>query len=86
MTHAFKTLKPAGLLAIMLGLMAFSANAAQAEPGARWNVAGSPISSLLPKINAKLEGATIILLTTVGKRQSKSYAQPILSKAQNCTN
>lgn len=67
MTHTFRTLRPASL-AIMLGLMAFSANLAQAEPGAHWNVEGAAISAaLLPEINAKIVGSVTTLLTTSGK-------------------
>lgn len=59
--HGFKAL---GLCAVVLGLMAFSTSAAQAEVGAKWNVNGSAISAtLLPAIGATLEGSHGILLS-----------------------
>ena len=69
MRKAFKASRLIGLLALALGLTAaFSATAAQAEPGAYWLVNGADIgSSLLPSVNAKDDSLHTTLLTTVGK-------------------
>src|SRR5262245_33046449 len=74
MRKAFKASRLIGLLALALGLMAFSATAAQAEPTAYWEVeteAGAKTKitygSLLPSINAKADSAVTTLVTTVGK-------------------
>jgi hypothetical protein len=67
MAKAFKATRLLGLLALALGLMAFSATAARAEPGSFWKVNGSSISStLLPEIQASLENNDGTLLTVVG--------------------
>jgi hypothetical protein len=69
MAQAFKASKLAGLLALVLGAMAFSATAAQAEEGAYWSVNGTPIldNSLLPEVQiTELENGIGTLLTTVG--------------------
>jgi len=67
MTHLFKVSRLIGLLALVLGLMAFGSTAAQAETGAHWNVSGVPISgALLPEIQASLESNHGILLTKIG--------------------
>jgi len=63
MTKAFKVSRLFGLLALLAGLMAFSATAAQAEPGAYWEVGGTQIKdkTLLPSINAEKDtDATLI--------------------------
>ena len=62
-------IKVLGLCAMVLGLMAFVASAAQAEAGANWKVNGTNISSsLLPSFQvASLENKTASLLfTTAG--------------------
>lgn len=68
MTKAFKTSRLFGLLALLVGLMAFSAVAAQAEPGAYWEVGGTKIEgkTLLPEINAKKDTSSLTVLTKVG--------------------
>jgi len=69
MTKARKTSRLFGLLALLAGLMAFSAIAAQAEPGAYWEVGGTKIlnsGELLTEINARINTAHGILLTKSG--------------------
>jgi len=68
MTKAFKTSRLFGLLALLIGLMAFSAAAAQAEPGAYWEVGGTQIKdkTLLPEINAKKDTPHLVVVTKVG--------------------
>jgi hypothetical protein len=68
MAHAFKPSRLIGLLALLAGLMAFSATAAQAELGAYWEVGGVQIKDkkLLPQINARKDTKHIIFLTKVG--------------------
>ena len=69
MTKAFKASRLIGLLALLAGFMAFGAAAAQAEPGAYWEVGGTKIegtSTLLPKINARKDTPHGTLLTKVG--------------------
>jgi hypothetical protein len=67
MTKAFKASRLMGLIALVFGLMAFSATAAQAELGAKWKVNGATIASnLLPEVQADLENKDGILLTKVG--------------------
>jgi hypothetical protein len=66
MRKAFKASRLMGLLAIVLGLMAFGTTAAQAEPGAHWNVENNAIAGeLLPVLEARKETAAT-LLTKVG--------------------
>ncbi|HMJ23296.1 MAG TPA: hypothetical protein VK513_15375, partial [Terriglobales bacterium] len=68
MTKAFKASRLLGLLALLAGLMAFSATAAQAEPGAYWEVGGTQIKdkTLLPEIKAEKDSPHIIFLSTSG--------------------
>jgi hypothetical protein len=68
MTKAFKTPRLFGLLALLVGLMAFSAVAAHAEPGAYWEAGGTKIDgkTLLPEINAKKDTSNLTVLTKVG--------------------
>ena len=68
MTKAFKVSRLFGLLALLAGLMAFSATAAQAEPGAYWEVGGTQIKdkTLLPEINARKDTPDIIFLSKSG--------------------
>jgi hypothetical protein len=72
MRKAFRTSRLMGLFAIVFGLMAFGATAAQAELNAYWLVNGTDIGTkLLPEIQAKddvLDGVPIhhTLLTEVG--------------------
>jgi hypothetical protein len=67
MKKAFKASRLMGLFALALGLMAFSATAAQAEPGAHWNVNGSEYKSPLSvELQATLENNHSVLLTKVG--------------------
>lgn len=69
MKHTFKPSKLIGLFALLVGLMAFSATAAQAEIGAYWEVGGTKIegaSELLPKINAKNDTPTMVILISMG--------------------
>ncbi|MDX6602310.1 MAG: hypothetical protein QOF13_1512 [Solirubrobacterales bacterium] len=67
MRKAFKASRLMGLCAIVFGLMAFGATAAQAEPGAYWLVNGTDIGkTLLPEVNAKSDSAVTTLLTKVG--------------------
>ncbi|HMJ23295.1 MAG TPA: hypothetical protein VK513_15370 [Terriglobales bacterium] len=68
MTKAFKTSRLFGLLALLAGLMAFSATAAQAEPGAYWEVGGTQIKdkTLLPSFNIRNDSPHIILLSKSG--------------------
>jgi hypothetical protein len=67
MRKAFRTSRLMGLFAIVFGLMAFGASAAQAEPGAHWDVNGSAISgALLPTVQAKNDSPHSTLLTEVG--------------------
>ena len=57
-----------GLFALMIGLMAVSVPAAQAEPGAYWEVGGTKIegaSELLPKIGLKKDVPNIIFLLKI---------------------
>jgi hypothetical protein len=58
-------LKVLGLCALLMGLMAVAAGAAQAEVGSHWNVSGTAISSaLLPELQVKeLENKDITLLS-----------------------
>lgn len=69
-------LKALGLCAMVLGLMAFSASAAQAEPNARWMINGLNIvekepkagveTTLLPAVGiAEIEGGSATLVTTI---------------------
>jgi hypothetical protein len=51
MERTFKGLRLIVPLTLMLGLMAIGATAAQAEPGAHWNVNGAPVTNAL-----KVEG------------------------------
>jgi hypothetical protein len=59
-------LKVLGLCALALGLMAFVANAAQAETAARWKVAGKEVTGTesFPTEIKELEGKTASLLFT----------------------
>jgi len=70
MAHVFRTTKPVGLLALVLGAMAFSASAAWAETGAHWNVNGTNFDSFGGKLSVELEtaieGVHGILLSTSG--------------------
>ncbi|MDX6602303.1 MAG: hypothetical protein QOF13_1505 [Solirubrobacterales bacterium] len=66
MRKTFKASRLMVLVAIVFGVMAFGGTAAQAEPGAHWNVNGNSISSAL-----KVEGqgeteSSGAFLTTVG--------------------
>lgn len=62
MTRAFRVSKVVSLFALLLGLMVFGSTAAQAEPGAHWNVNGSAVSgTLLPEIQASLVNSHGIL-------------------------
>jgi len=61
-------LKALGLCAMVLGLMAFGTTAAQAEPGAIWDVNGGALpEALLPTLAATLEGHATLLSKTGGK-------------------
>jgi len=61
-------LKALGLCALVVGLMAIGASAAQAEPGAIWDVNGAKLpEALLPTLAATLEGHATLLSTTGGK-------------------
>jgi hypothetical protein len=56
--------KALGLCALVLGLMAVSAGAAQAEVGAHWNVNGGKVTDALhAELGATLEGSHGILLS-----------------------
>jgi hypothetical protein len=80
MKKAFKASRLIGLLALALGLMGVSATAAQAEPGAYWEVNGTKIltgSTLLPEIQAKNDTEESILLTTVGTSKVEILCKPI---------
>jgi hypothetical protein len=80
MKKAFKVSRPVSLLALVLGLMAFSATAAQAEPGAYWEVGGTKIegsSSLLPEIQAKNDTVHITLLITISGSTVEVLCGPI---------
>jgi hypothetical protein len=80
MKKAFKASRPVSLLALVLGLMAFSATAAQAEPGAYWEVGGTKIegsSTLLPEIQAKNDSFHITFLTTINKTPVEILCGPI---------
>jgi hypothetical protein len=70
MSRALKASKVMSLCAIMLGLMAFSASLAQAEPNAHWNINKAELKSpLLPEIQVtELENREIIL---EGKKETK---------------
>jgi hypothetical protein len=65
MKKAFKASKLTGLLALALGLMAFTATAAQAEVNAFWEVNGSTLSGN-ESVKAKKDSAHTTLLTKVG--------------------
>ena len=65
MKKALKASRLMGLLALALGLMAFTATAAQAEVNAFWEVNGSTLSGN-ESVNAKNDTAHSTLLTTVG--------------------
>jgi hypothetical protein len=60
-------LKALGLCAMVLGLMAFSASAAQAEAGANWMVKGANVTStLLPNVQiTEIENNSAILHTKI---------------------
>lgn len=61
-------LKALGLCAVVLGVMAFSASAAQAEVGAVWMVKGADIvnKTLLPVVDiTEIENKTVTLLTNI---------------------
>jgi len=68
MTKTFKASRLSSLLALLAGLMTFSATAAQAEPNAYWEVGGTQIKdkTLLPEINAKKDTPAGTLLTKSG--------------------
>ena len=67
-----------GLFSVVVGLMAFSATAAQAEPGAFWEVNGAPISStLLPSIQARNDTPHTTFLTVVGATIVEILCGPI---------
>jgi hypothetical protein len=65
MKKTFKASRLVGLLALALGLMAFGATAAQAEPGAFWEVNGSKLGGS-ESVQAKNDSPDSTLLTTVG--------------------
>jgi hypothetical protein len=80
MKKAFKASRLIGLLALALGLMAFSATAAQAEPLAYWEVEGTKIegtSTLLPTVQAKNDTTHSTLLTTVNGQPVEILCGPI---------
>ena len=89
MKNAFKASRLIGLLALALGLMAFSAAAAQAEPGAYWEVEFENKvtkkfettkildGTLLPEIQAKNDTAESVLLTKVGTSSVEILCKPI---------
>jgi len=80
MRKAFKASRLMGLLVLALGLMAFGATAAQAEPGAYWEVNGTKIltgSSLLPIINAIKDSEHNTLITHVGTSEVKILCSEI---------
>jgi hypothetical protein len=78
MRHAFRRLVPTGILALVLGLMAFGATAAQAEPGAYWLVNGTDIgTTLLPEVQAENDTEHITVSTSVGKTPLEFLCGPI---------
>jgi hypothetical protein len=80
MSHPFKASRLIGLLAVALGLMAFSATAAQAEPLAYWEVEGTKIegtSTLLPTVQAKNDTTHSTLLTKVNGQPINVLCGPI---------
>jgi hypothetical protein len=80
MKKAFKASKLIGLLALALGLMAFSAAAAQAEPNAYWEVGGTKIegtSTLLPEIQAENDTFHSTLLSFSGTSTVEILCGPI---------
>jgi hypothetical protein len=76
MKKAFKASRLIGLLALALGLMAFSATAAQAEPGAFWEVNGSVLSGSA-EVQAKNDTAHSTLLSTSGGSSVEILCGPI---------
>ena len=84
MSHAFKASKLIGLLALVLGLMAFGATAAQAELGAYWELETTEggktkilDGTLLPKFQSKKE-THITFLTKVGLSKVEILCSEIL--------
>jgi len=69
MAHLFEAAKLTGLLALVLGAMAFSTTVAQAETGAHWNVDQISFESFGGKLNVEvqstIEGSFGVLLTKV---------------------
>ena len=82
MRNAFKASRLIGLLALALGLMAFSATAAQAETGAHWDVAGTAITGE-QEVEAENDSADSTLLTTVGKTPVEILCTTISFKGAN---
>jgi hypothetical protein len=78
MPHAFKASRLTGLLALALalGLMAFGATAAQAEPGAFWEVNGSKLTGSA-SVQVKNDTPHITLLTKVGSTNVEILCGPI---------
>jgi hypothetical protein len=73
MKKAFRASRLMGLFVLALGVMAFSATAAQAELGAFWSVnkeAGKPVNQVTNALNVRVQAAIVgkhaILLTKVG--------------------
>src|SRR5262245_5658585 len=67
MRKAFKASRLMGLFALIVSAMAFSATAAQAEPGAVWKVNGAAVTDALKaEVKTQIEGEHGILLTKVG--------------------
>ena len=76
MKKAFKASRLIGLLALALGLMAFSAAAAQAESGAFWEVNGSKLTGSA-NVQAEKDSAHTVLLTEVGTTKIEILCVPI---------
>jgi hypothetical protein len=68
--------KPLGLLALVLGLMAFGASGAQAETGAFWEVNGTQLSGSA-EVQAKNDTAHTTFLTKVGTSSVEIICGPI---------
>ena len=66
MLRTYNALRPMGLLAVLLGIMIFGGTMAQAEPGAHWNVNGSPISGSLEVEGEGEFESNAVLLANVG--------------------
>jgi hypothetical protein len=76
MSHAFKASRLTGLFALVLGLMAFSATAAQAEPGAFWEVNGAKLTGSA-EVQAKNDTLHTTILSTSGGSTVEILCGPI---------